>query len=114
MLGEVQRTVDDVVVIVRGRLVHASSLAALADLAEHTTYVESPDRAVLGALLDQQGWAIASDGAGFVVHGVEAPTIGAVAHAAALELHALTPRGADLEDVFLRLTHDQGKGGGSS
>ena len=104
VLGEVQHTVDDVVVIAQGRLVHASSLAALADLAEHTTYVEGPDRRELEALLHQQGWAIEASGAGWLVHGVEAPVIGAAAHVGALELHALTPQGADLEDVFLRLT----------
>ena len=43
VLTEVQHTVDDVVIIAGGRLVHASSLAALAELAEPETYVESPD-----------------------------------------------------------------------
>ena len=33
-----------------------------------------------------------------------AATVGAAAYAAGLELHQLATRGADLEDVFLRLT----------
>ncbi len=105
VLSEVQSTVDDVVVIAQGRLVHASSLAGLADLAEHTTYVEGPDRAALGRLAEAKGWTAEQSGPGLVVRGVGAAHVGAAAHGAGLELHALTPRGSDLEDVFLRLTH---------
>ncbi|CAN5118391.1 ATP-binding cassette domain-containing protein [soil metagenome] len=104
VLGEVQHTVDDVVVIRRGRLVHASSLAELADLAEHTTYVEGPDRAGLGRLAEQRGWQCEADGTGWTLRAVPAAEIGAAAFAAGLELHALTQRGGDLEEVFLRLT----------
>ena len=104
VLGEVQSTVDDVVVIAQGRLVHASSLAGLHDLAEHTTYVEGPDRAALGRLAEQQDWPVEQSGAGWAVRGVAAPEVGSAAYAAGLELHALTPLGSDLEDVFLRLT----------
>ncbi len=42
VLGEVQHTVDDVVVIARGRLVHASSLPELAAMAGVRSYVETP------------------------------------------------------------------------
>lgn len=104
VLGEVQSTVDDVVVIARGRLVHASSLAGLADLAEHTTYVEGPDRAAVARLVEQHGWSAEASGAGWLVAGAPAPLVGGAAHAAGVELHELTPRGRDLEEVFLRLT----------
>lgn len=112
VLGEVQHTVDDVVVIAEGRLVHASSLAALADLAEHTTYVEGPDRQALGALLDRRGWSVEASAGGWLVHAVDTPAVGAAAHAASIELHELSPRGADLEDVFLRLTAPPATPGG--
>ena len=111
VLGEVQHTVDDVVVIARGRLVHASSLAGLADLAEHTTYVEGPDRGALGRLGEGRGWSLEPSGAGWLVHGVQPPDVGAAAYAAGLELHTLTARGGDLEDVFLRLTAPPAPGG---
>lgn len=104
VLGEVQSTVDDVVVIARGRLVHASSLAGLADLAEHTTYVEGPDRAAVARLVEQHGWSAEASGAGWLVAGAPAPLVGGAAYAAGVELHELTPRGRDLEEVFLRLT----------
>ena len=104
MLGEVQHTVDDVVVIARGRLVHASSLAELASMAGTRTYVETPDPELFAALCAEQGWECAARGAGHEVADVPAATVGAAAYAAGLELHQLATRGADLEDVFLRLT----------
>ena len=104
VLGEVQHTVDDVVVIARGRLVHASSLAELASMAGTRTYVETPDPELFAALCAEQGWECAARGAGHEVADVPAATVGAAAYAAGLELHQLATRGADLEDVFLRLT----------
>ncbi|NPC97490.1 ATP-binding cassette domain-containing protein [Nocardioides sp. zg-DK7169] len=104
VLGEVQHTVDDVVIIAGGRLAHASSLAALADLAVQETLAVSPDAARLAALCRERGWAVAPEGAGLLVSDVSAAELGAAAFAAGVELHQLTPRGTDLEQVFLRLT----------
>ena len=64
VLAEVQHTVDDVVIIARGRLVHASSLAELAELAEPETYVESPDPPTLATLRRDRGWTARAEGAG--------------------------------------------------
>ncbi len=104
VLGEVQHTVDDVVVIARGRLVHASSLAELASMAGARTYVETPAPAQLVALCAERGWSCAATDGGHEVADVPATEVGAAAYAAGLELHQLATRGADLEDVFLRLT----------
>lgn len=106
VLSEVQHTVDDVVIIAAGRLVHASSLAGLADLAEPETYVESPAADALNRLAADRGWTVRPDGAGLVVTGVEAAEVGSAAYAGGLELHQLASRGAGLEDVFFRLTRD--------
>jgi ABC-2 type transport system ATP-binding protein len=106
VLTEVQHTVDDVVIITGGRLVHASSLAALSDLAEPETYVEAPDADALARLAADRGWTVRPDGAGLVVTGVEGPEVGAAAYAGGLELHQLASRGVGLEDVFFRLTRD--------
>ena len=102
VLGEVQHTVDDVVVIARGRLVHASSLAELAATTAPATYAVSPDLPGLSALCAARGWSAAPSGAGLSVE-VDAATLGSAAHAAGVELHQLATRGTDLEDVFLRL-----------
>ena len=106
VLAEVQHTVDDVVIIAGGRLVHASSLAGLADLAEPETYVESPDAEALTRLAADRGWATRPEGDGLVVTGVAAAEVGAAAYACGLELHQLASRGVGLEDVFFRLTRD--------
>ncbi|GAB3250385.1 ABC transporter ATP-binding protein [Nocardioides dilutus] len=104
VLAEVQHTVDDVVIIAGGRLVHASSLSGLADLAEPETYVESPDLGALTRLAADRGWTTRPDGDGLVVTAVAAAEVGAAAYASDLELHQLASRGVGLEDVFLRLT----------
>ncbi|RYV50158.1 ATP-binding cassette domain-containing protein [Pengzhenrongella frigida] len=109
VLSEVEQTVDDVVIIARGALVHSSSLAALAALAEPSVRIASPDAAGLTRLIELAGWAdrlepAASTRPGVaVLHRVTAAEIGARAFAAGLELHELTPRDVGLEDTFLRL-----------
>ena len=104
VLGEVQSTVDDVVIIANGRLAHASPLADLDELAGVDVYAESPDRDALRAVSAGRRWTVADDGAGLRIVGVTAAEVGAAAHAAGIELHQLTTRRTDLESVFLRLT----------
>jgi ABC-2 type transport system ATP-binding protein len=104
VLTEVQHTVDDVVIIADGRLVHASSLASLADLAEPVTYVESPDLVAVRRLCESHGWTTTASDRGLAVTGVLAAEVGAAAYAGGIELHQLASRGVGLEDVFLRLT----------
>jgi ABC-2 type transport system ATP-binding protein len=107
VLSEVQQTVDDVVIIAGGRLVHASTLAELSALAEPRVRVASPDAAGLDALVARGGWRRAG---GPPVPGVaeltgtDVATVGRAAFGANLELHELATEGVGLEDVFLRLT----------
>jgi len=109
VLSEVEQTVDDVVIIARGRLVHSSSLPELAALAEPSVRVTSPDAVGLQRLITAAGWADRVEPADAgqqgvaVIHRVTAPEIGARAFAAGLELHELVPRDVGLEDIFLRL-----------
>src|SRR3954471_3119369 len=53
VLSEVEQTVDDVVIIARGRLAHASSLGDLAGMARPRVRVVAPDAAALGALVER-------------------------------------------------------------
>jgi ABC-2 type transport system ATP-binding protein len=112
VLSEVEQTVDDVIIIARGALVHASSLAQLAALAEPSVCVVSPDAAGLAALIAAAGWSdridpsAGADGVA-VIHRVTAAEIGARAFAAGLEVHELAPRDVGLEDIFLRLVGEQ-------
>nr|WP_237728178.1 ABC transporter ATP-binding protein [Cellulomonas sp. APG4] len=116
VLSEVQQTVDDVVIIARGRLAHASSLADLAALAERTVRVTSPDDAGLRRLVaerwpDQAEAVVASPagtGASAELRDMPAAAIGAAAFAAGVELHELATRDVGLEDIFLGLTSSGG------
>ncbi|MDR2347691.1 MAG: ATP-binding cassette domain-containing protein [Bifidobacteriaceae bacterium] len=67
LLGEVERTVDDVVIIARGRLVHASPLAELERLSAPATLVAAADPAALAALAAlarARGWEARPAGLG--------------------------------------------------
>jgi ABC-2 type transport system ATP-binding protein len=104
VLGEVQASVDDVVVIAHGRLVHESSLSDLVALASPRVRVVAPDAAALAALVADQGWSAEPEGDGVVLGGATCAEVGAAAHRAGLELHLLAEEGGSLEEVFLRLT----------
>jgi ABC-2 type transport system ATP-binding protein len=117
VLSEVEQTVDDVVIIAKGRLVHSSTLEQLAALAEPSVRVMSPDAAGLDALITEAGWrdrvepaAVGAPGVA-VIHRVSAREIGARAFAAGLELHELASRDVGLEGIFLQLVgEDVGAG----
>ena len=119
VLSEVSQTVDDVVIIARGRLVHASPLSELATLARSSVRVTSPDPDGLRSLVSAH-WpdkAHPYDPArtdSVVLDDVDAAQVGAAAFRAGLELHELTRRDVGLEDVFLRLTADPSSAADSS
>ncbi len=108
VLSEVQQTVDDVVIIAKGRLVHASDMAGLRELAGQQVLAASPDRPGLDRLVGERWPGAAEPMPGrpdaVLLHGVTAAEVGAAAFAARLELHELSPRDRGLEDVFLELT----------
>jgi len=107
VLGEVQASVDDVVVIARGRLVHSSSLDDLVALASPRVRVVTPDTDRLAGLAAERAWPVVSrDHDHVVLEGVSCADVGAAAFRAGIELHGLAEDGGSLEDVFLRLTGD--------
>ncbi len=114
VLSEVQQTVDEVVIIARGRLVHASALAALAALTRSQVRVASPDVAGLRRLVAEHWPAADVPDRGstredlVVLQDVTAADVGRAAFHAGLELHELSTDVVDLEEAFLRLTADPG------
>lgn len=108
VLGEVQSTVDDVVIIARGRLVRACALADLEQLVEPAAAMVAPDPDALLALARERAWSAAADGNRVRLTGATAAQIGAACFAAGIELHQLVDAAAGLEEVFLDLTADQG------
>ena len=115
VLSEVEQTVDDVVIISQGRLVHASTLAQLEALARPAVRIVSPDAAGLAALVSEQGWGPQSrfdSPTTAVVHDLHTTQVGAAAFARGLPLHELSPAGTSLEALFLQLTAESGPGAG--
>jgi ABC-2 type transport system ATP-binding protein len=109
VLGEVQASVDDVVVIARGRLVHESSLEDLVALADPRVRVVAPELPAFAAMAREAGWGVEEDpgGRSLVVAGATPAEVGAAAYRERLEIHGLAEEGGSLEEVFLRLTADR-------
>ncbi|GAB2883578.1 ABC transporter ATP-binding protein [Nocardioides pacificus] len=104
VLGEVQATVDDVVIIARGRLVHASPLAELVARAAPQVRVTTPDVPGFERLAQEQGWGVTRTPDGLLLAGPTSAAVGAAAYRSSLEIHGLAGEGVSLEDVFLELT----------
>jgi ABC-2 type transport system ATP-binding protein len=110
VLVEVEQTVDDVVIVNRGRLVHAGALADLtAD--GRPVVVRSPDvHRLETALVSLRSVTVERQGHdGLVVRGATTAEIGRAALAAQVELHELRDGRSDLEHVFLSLIDDEGR-----
>lgn len=109
VLSEVRQTVDDVVIISRGRLVRTAPLAELEEAAG--TVVVSPDPDRLATALTAAGLAPAPDpDGGLRVPGADPAVVGSIAFAAEVELHELRRDAGDLERIFLALTADLADG----
>lgn len=104
VLSEVQQSVDDVVIIAGGKLVHESTLANLGKLARPSVLVQSPNAAGLVAAIEREGWqADALPGGAYRLHDVTGAQVGAALFAAGIEVHRLEVDAPGLEEVFLAL-----------
>ena len=104
VLSEVQQTVDDVVVIARGRLVRQGTLADL-DSGPAAVLVRTPNPGVLRDALGST-YAVTELDGWLRVEGGTTDQVGHLAHGAGVELHELTAEASDLEKVFLRMTSE--------
>jgi ABC-2 type transport system ATP-binding protein len=105
VLAEVAQTVDQVLIINRGRLVIESPLAELTARVGGAVRVRTPRQDELAAKLRADGLepTETADGA-LLVPGTARERVGDLAFAAGIPLHELTTEGASLEEVFLELT----------
>jgi ABC-2 type transport system ATP-binding protein len=110
VLAEVAQTVDDVVVIDRGRLVAHEPLHRLMDrTARRQVHVRCSRPEVLAAALRTAGIGVATDGPGaLAVTGAEIEAIGQMAFDEGVVVHELSAASSSLEETFLRLTADRG------
>jgi ABC-2 type transport system ATP-binding protein len=101
VLAEVAQTVDQVVIIQRGKLVRQGTVAELQAMAARSTVVRSPEAERLAALLEGEVHRL---GDGRLAVSAPPEHVGEVAAANGIVLHELTAERATLEDVFLELT----------
>jgi ABC-2 type transport system ATP-binding protein len=104
VLAEVAQTVDDVVVIHRGRLVDQGPVGRLT--AGGHVVVRTPRTAELRAALEAAGLSVSGHGDELVVDAEDPARVGDVAFAAGVPVHELTTRATSLEEAFLALTSD--------
>ncbi|HEX2063142.1 MAG TPA: ATP-binding cassette domain-containing protein, partial [Acidimicrobiales bacterium] len=105
LLAEVAQTVDDVVIISRGRLVTQSPLVDLTDRVTGTVRVRTPQAHALREVLAEHDVAARVTAADHVlVTGTTSEVVGRAAAAAGIVLYELTSEHSNLEETFLELT----------
>jgi ABC-2 type transport system ATP-binding protein len=109
LMGEMARTVDDLVLIARGRVLSTGPLAdLLSEVSTATVRVRARRVGVLHAALTSEGCSVetAADGS-LTVHGMSADEIGQVAYDAQVPLSELRDLEVTLEEAYLERTRDQ-------
>ncbi len=109
VLTEVAQTVDDVVVIHRGRLVRQGAIEELERLAAGGVSVSTPMPERLATAVERAGGRVAfhNGGGRLLLEDIGAARVGELAHTERILLHELVPRGGSLEDVFFSLTEPE-------
>jgi ABC-2 type transport system ATP-binding protein len=108
VLTEAAQTVDDVVVINRGRLVRQGPIDELGS-AGGGVLVGTPTRERLATAVRRAGGrAEYQNGNGrLLIEGMDAAQVGELAHAERVVVYELASRGGSLEDVFFSLTEEE-------
>jgi len=109
VLAEVAQTVDEVVIIHRGRLVRHATMAEVEAMAAGSARVRSPEAERLASLLAQAGFDARSLGDGTLAVTATPEQVGELAAAHGVVLHELTVERTTLEEVFLELTGAEGE-----
>ncbi len=105
VLAEVAQTVDQVIIISRGRLVIESPLAELTARAGGAVRVRSPDPQRLTAALHSNDLPVTTGADhSLLVQGASSERVGEIAYAAGVPVHELVTDGGSLEEIFLELT----------
>jgi ABC-2 type transport system ATP-binding protein len=107
VLAEVAQTVDQVVIINKGRLVRQAGMDELGAMTGASALVRSPEAARLARLLGQSGIAVESQGDWALSVAAPLPRIGELAAANGVVLHELSAQRATLEEIFLELTEEE-------
>lgn len=109
LLSEVQQSVDEVVIIAKGALVHRGPLSSLEiEGAATKVIVDSPNRDALTAALAAASATFEIARAGVLVSGLEPGEVGHIAYLAGVEVSSLHRQKSGLEDSFLALVGEGG------
>ncbi|MDR0991247.1 MAG: ABC transporter ATP-binding protein [Propionibacteriaceae bacterium] len=112
LLSEVQQTVDDVIIIAQGKMVHSSPLTELDKMAVTRSIVTVSQPETLVTIAGHFGWQLQTDPTqpdSFIITGPSARDIGHACFTAGVEIYQLAQRHEGLEEIFLSLT--EGRGG---
>lgn len=104
LLQEVEQTVDDVVIINNGRLVKAGTMADLHGTPGALVRTSDPNRLAGALRVSDVTSTLGDDGETLVAETSDLRLIGDVALRAGLPIWGLSPKQADLEDLFFALT----------
>ncbi|GAA3296394.1 ABC transporter ATP-binding protein [Streptomyces cinereospinus] len=108
LMSEMEHTADQLIVIGRGQLLAAESLAEFsARGTRHGVTVATPAATALRDLLTAEGAAVRAEGEQLTVTGLTAVRIGEIARRHGLPLHELSTRSASLEEAFMEFTADR-------
>jgi ABC-2 type transport system ATP-binding protein len=103
LLSEVQQSVDDVIIIAKGSLVHRGPLSSLDSHEAPLVVVDSPDRPALAAALGAAAVQFSTGRSGLLAASTDPATIGHIAFSAGVEISVLHRQKSGLEDSFLAL-----------
>jgi ABC-2 type transport system ATP-binding protein len=105
VLAEVAQTVDQVLIINRGRLVTESPLAQLTARAGGSVRIRTPEPNRLQKALEQEQIQTSQTNVhALLAHGTSSDRVGQIAFSAGVPLYELVAESSSLEDVFLQLT----------
>ncbi|MFI1794794.1 ABC transporter ATP-binding protein [Streptomyces olivaceoviridis] len=108
LMSEMEHTADQLIVIGRGELLAAESLAEFSARGDRRSVtVATPAAPALRDLLTAEGAAVHVEGKQLTVTGLTAVRIGEIARRQGLPLHELSTRSATLEEAFMELTADR-------
>ena len=106
LLAEMQLLADDVVIVAAGQLIQQGPVDdVLGSMGTNQVRVRTPQPEALGAALASLNATVTPQADGsLLVNGADAAQVGHAAFTASVELHELSGRRGDLEQVFLQLT----------
>ena len=103
VLAEVEQTVDDILIISKGKLLAQGPINKLTASAQPVIRVRSPQAEKLEAALVSAGATVNRLNDALAVRGPAAAEVGDIAHAQGVVLHELMTEQPSLEDLFLQI-----------